>query len=104
MIDFQTLGKALSSAGLAEKPVNQYSKQEVETLVQACLDSLRPDKDPEFKQPYIDQQGELHIPFDSDPKYWWWAPCGQSLFATLRELGASEETFRKYVTQEDIPF
>jgi len=105
MIDFQHLGQALAKAGLADKPVNQYSKQEVETLVQACIDALKPDQQTEsLVSPYIDSNGDLRIPFNSDPKYHWWK-CGQSLLETLRELGASEETVKKYVRiEEATPF
>lgn len=105
MIDFQHLGQQLTEAGLTGKPVNEYSKEEVERLVQACIDALRPEQAPEFKNPWIDEQGILHVPPDSDPRYHWWAKCGQSLYATLRELGASEEVFRSYVkAPDDCPF
>ncbi|MCF8026626.1 MAG: hypothetical protein K9K82_14210 [Desulfobacteraceae bacterium] len=104
MIDFQHLGKTLSTAGLVDKPVNQYSKQEVETLVQACIDALKPGPKTEYvTAPYIDSNGDLRIPFNSDPKYHWWKGYGQSLLETLRELGASEETVRKYVKIEEAP-
>lgn len=104
MIDFQHLGRALSDAGLAEKPVSRYSKQEVEALVQACIDALKPDQKTEYvTEPYIDSNGDLRIPFNSDPKYHWWKGCGQSLLETLRELGASEETVKKYVKIEEAP-
>jgi len=105
MIDFQHLGQQLASAGLTGKPVNEYSKAEVEILVQACLDSLRPDQVPKFRPPWIDDGGVLHIPPDSDPKFHHWKRCGQSLYATLRELGASEEVFQRYVAEpDDCPF
>ena len=41
-------------------------------------------------QPYINEHGVLVIPFDSDPRYHWWAG-GQSVLETLRELNASPE-------------
>jgi hypothetical protein len=104
-IDLQYLGKTLAKAGLTGKPVNQYSREEVEALVQACIDALRPEQSPQFRPPWIDANGILHIPFDSDPKYHWWARSGQSLYATLRELGASDETFKSYVADpDDCPF
>ena len=101
-IDFKKLGEVLTAANLTGKPVNQYTKEEVEVLVQACIDSLVPDK-PSFKDPYIDDGGILHIPADSDPKYHWWNK-GQSIWATLRQLGASEETYKRYFDAAEAPF
>lgn len=104
-IDFQGLGKALASHGLVSKPVSDYSKEEVKTLVQACIDALRPNSVAAFASPWVDEQGVLHIPFDSDPRFHWWEKCGQSIYATLRELGVSEEVFQSYVkAPDDCPF
>ncbi|MCH7499685.1 MAG: hypothetical protein IH886_06700 [Nitrospinae bacterium] len=36
-------------------------------------------------KPHFNSQGELVIPFDSDPKYWWWAN-GQSIRETERDV------------------
>lgn len=105
MIDLQYLGKALTEAGLTGKAVNQYSKEEVEVLVHHCINSLRPEKSPEFKRPWIDEDGCLQIPAESDPRFHWWKKCGQSIYSTLRELGASEEVFRRYTAIEhEAPF
>lgn len=46
--------------------------------------------------PYINDQDELIIPFESDPRYHWWKPGGQSLAATLAELNASPEIWGRY--------
>jgi hypothetical protein len=35
--------------------------------------------------PYLDDSGDVVIPFDSDPRFQWWAG-GQTLNDTLREL------------------
>ena len=101
-IDFKKLGEALASAGLTGKPVNKYTKEEVQTLVQVCIDSLVPDP-AKFEEPYIDDGGILHIPASSDPKYHWWSK-GQSIWATLRELGANEETYQRYFDAAEAPF
>lgn len=105
-IDFQMLGKRLTDAGLTEKLVNQYSKAEVEILVAACVEALRPEHQTVYvTKPYIDAKGELVIPSNSDPKYHWWKQSGQSLLETLRELNAPEEVVRKYVKiEEKTPF
>ena len=104
-IDFQLLGDKLAGAGLTGKPVDQYSKKEVESLVAACIDALQPVQQTELVvPPYIDANGRLVVPFNSDPRFWWWK-SGQSLLETLRELNASDEVVRKYVNiQETTPF
>ncbi len=43
--------------------------------------------EPEQVKPYITNFGVLVIPFNSDPKYHYWKPGGQSICATLKELG-----------------
>ncbi len=48
------------------------------------------------KAPYITQQGDLIIPFDSDSRYHWWSD-GQSILDTLFELKASEKVLKHYV-------
>ncbi len=101
-INFQALGGRLTQAGLTGKPVNAYSQEEVETLVQACIDCLSPDP-VNFANPYIDKDGVLRIPAGSDPKYWWWSK-GQSIWATLKELGASEEILSRYCDAAKAPF
>ena len=49
----------------------------------------------EANRPYIDKQGVLVVPFDSEPRYHWWAG-GQSVLETLRELKASLEIIAIY--------
>ncbi|CAK8716880.1 hypothetical protein GKODMF_08485 [Candidatus Electrothrix gigas] len=44
----------------------------------------------EGKKAYLDDKGRLRIPLDADDKYRYWAG-GQSVFATLLELGASDK-------------
>jgi hypothetical protein len=46
-------------------------------------------------KPYVDEHGILIIPFDSDPKYHWWA-SGQSVIETLRELNTPPEIIAIY--------
>lgn len=95
------------NAGLTGLAVNNYSQDQIKVLVMACLESSTPipPKGAPFAKPYITDDGELVVPFDADPKYQYWKPCGQSLFETLRELKVSEEIWNKYV-QEDcsVPF
>jgi hypothetical protein len=46
-------------------------------------------------KPYINQYGDLIIPFGSGPIYHYWA-AGQSLVQTLKELGAAEGITNQY--------
>jgi hypothetical protein len=103
-VNFQKLGVSLATANLTGKAVNNYTQEEVEILVHACVDALIPDTGAKFTKPYISPNGDLIVPHDSDPKYHYWHPCGQSIFHTLRELGASDEVWRKYVNTKDEPF
>ena len=48
------------------------------------------------KMPYIDEHGILAIPFNCNPRFWWWAG-GQSILETLRELRAPGEVIAMYV-------
>lgn len=52
-----------------------------------------------LNRPHINERGELIIPFSSDPRYHWWAG-GQSIRATLLELGAPPEVFARYVDSD----
>jgi hypothetical protein len=52
-------------------------------------------------RPYLDRNNTLRIPFDSDPKYHWWAG-GQSIAETLAQLEVSPEIWRQY-TSEPYP-
>ena len=47
--------------------------------------------------PYINDLGELIIPFAADPHYHWWKPGGQSLAQTLLELNAPPDLWQRYV-------
>lgn len=102
-IDFRKLGQTLSDAGLTGRAVNDYSKEEVATAAMAFLLSVYPDRGAVFQKPFIENDS-LIIPFDSDPIYWWWRPCGQSVFETLRELKATEEVWKKYTDESNAPF
>jgi len=46
--------------------------------------------------PYIDQAGNIVIPFNADKKYQYWNG-GQPLAMTLQELNVPEQIWRQYV-------
>lgn len=58
-INFQLLGDQLFKAGLTDKPVNKYNKDEVEFLVSAVVYAAFPEKK---RLPDI-VDDELHIPY-----------------------------------------
>lgn len=104
LIDYKTLGEELTAAGLVGKPVDQYNRKEVDALCIACARAIMPERGAKFTEPYINDQGELIIPFDSDPRFHYWKKCGQSIFETLRELKAAPEVWKKYTDEPNEPF
>lgn len=53
-------------------------------------------------KPFIDEKGNLHIPFDSDPRFHHWNG-GQSIIATLNEMSAPVEAFQHYLLPDEYP-
>ncbi|GAN31566.1 MAG: hypothetical protein DYG83_11350 [Candidatus Brocadia sp. AMX2] len=43
--------------------------------------------EPMQRQPFVTESGVLVIPFNSDRRFHYWKPGGQSVCVTLRELG-----------------
>ena len=52
-----------------------------------------------YVPPYINENQELIIPFNTPGKYRWWKG-GQSIKETLEELGATEEIMKRYLDQK----
>jgi hypothetical protein len=48
-----------------------------------------------LRKPYMNKDGTLVIPFDSNPQYHWWAG-GQSIADTLAELSVPTEVWEQY--------
>ena len=84
--------------------VQQYLKDQEEKIVKnqdsenakPCDHSLQIPESMDQPKPYLRPSGELVIPLNSHPKYHYWRG-GQNLLETLLELGADEETIRRYV-------
>lgn len=51
--------------------------------------------------PYIDNLGNVIVPFNADPKYHFWNG-GQSLAATLAEINVTENIWKKH-TEKPYP-
>jgi hypothetical protein len=52
-------------------------------------------------RPHINARGELIVPFESDRRFHWWAG-GQTIRATLLELGASGDVLARYVDDSTL--
>jgi hypothetical protein len=105
MADLRIFADLISQAGLMNKPFSAMSREDVENVISAAYTAGAKLSVPTvFETPAI-IDGILHIPFNADPKYHHWKKCGQSVFETLRELGASDEVFQSYVDgPDDVPF
>ncbi|SRR5712692_6117453 len=77
----------------APAPLPEELREELRQRKAEVLALLNP-------RPYINQRGELIIPFDSDPRYHWWAG-GQSIAATLAELNAPPDVWARYT---EVPY
>jgi len=47
------------------------------------------------QNPYIDENGNVIIPFNSDPQYHFWKG-GQQLSVTLKEMNVTEDLWKKH--------
>lgn len=61
----------------------------------ALLDLLR-----SMSAPSITEAGDLHIPFNSHPRYHWWSG-GQSIVQTLAELNAPADVWCRCAARND---
>lgn len=71
----------LKKIGVAYCPGTEFTKPEPngqDTMPETQLP-------PDMPRPFLDGDGDPVIPFNSDPKYHYWAG-GQSLVTTLKEL------------------
>ncbi len=99
MIDLQKVAEYISNEGLWGRPLNTLDKEELIDFINHILSSPDSKKVPPdgWKLPYINNNDELIIPFDSHPSYHYWKREGQSIIETFQELGASEEVMEKNI-------
>ena len=95
LTDLQRQGFTLRPLAGGRVEVSPASKlpQELREQLRQCKGEVLALLNP---RPYINDRGELIIPFASDPRYHWWAG-GQSIAETLAELNAPPEVWRRYV-------
>lgn len=106
MIDLKKVGDWFTKNNLWATPFNQFSEKQMKELVTVVLSSpgmAVPSGG--WVKPFLNQAGELIIPPEAHPKYRYWLPDGQSIFETLKEIGAPESVIARYVAiEEGAPF
>lgn len=116
MINLPELATRLQAHGLLSKSFQDCTKTEILQVIDAVFSSVGEDVPIEgWREPYLEDTTDgkrLVIPFDSHPRYHWWADGGQSIAETLIYLDAPYEVAKKYwgnLTEEQwktklIPF
>lgn len=91
-IDFKEISSFFTNNQLWDKPFKQFDKITISKFCETVFKSV--DKKEGWEAPCI-KNNNIVIPFNSPKKYRWW-DGGQSLFDTLKEMGAPEEILEKY--------
>ena len=73
----------------------EQRRQEAPKALQHSLEQTIPPQPEKYVIPYINNNGDLIIPFEADPKYFYWKG-GQALESTLNELNVSGALWIKY--------
>lgn len=89
--NLKDLAAWLMKNSLMEKPFSAFTKNEIENLCEAVHLATVPI---EYRIPYL-EKGELVFPTPTHPRFAYWAD-GQTLFETLKEMGADQETINRY--------
>lgn len=92
MTNFKKIATFLTEKDLWGKPFNQFTAKDISDLVEVVLEANNPGG---WSPPYI-EGGLLTIPFNAPRKYRWW-DGGQTIMETLTEIGADEETKKRYL-------
>jgi len=98
-INYQKLGQFFSENKLWDTPFREFDETDIERLAEAVADAVE-DFGACWEPPCI-YGGKLHIPWNAPKKYRWWQG-GQTIMATLEELGAEEEVKAKYRHHEGV--
>lgn len=102
MVDKRKIGEWFTKNNLWGTAFNQFSEKQIDDLIIVILSSPGYQVPPGgWVKPFINQAGELIIPPEAHPKYRYWLADSQSIFETLKEIGAPEEVVRRYVTLEE---
>lgn len=94
--NLKDLAEWLNKNDLMHKPFSNFSKAEIEALCEAVHLATIPI---EYRVPYL-EKGELIFPAPTHPRFEYWAD-GQTLFETLKEMGADPETVERYCPKQD---
>ena len=87
MIDYPELCKRIKDHSFMGKTLQQFTEIELKLLISEIL-SCPGDVEPVdgWKNPSIDSDKRIILPFDCAPRYRWWTEGGQSLVETLIEI------------------
>ncbi len=98
MKTFDLVGLAawITKNSLMEKPFSTFTKEEIENLCEAVHLATIP---AEYRVPYL-KNGELIMPLPTHPRFAYWAD-GQTLFETLKGMGADPEVIERYCPAKD---
>ena len=91
-VDLAVIGEFFTENNLWDKPFGQFDQQQILRLVGSVHEAT--DYEAGWQPPYI-EKGNLVIPFNAPKKYQWWQG-GQRVWETLNEIGATEETLKRY--------
>ncbi len=73
----------------------EQRSQKAPEALQHSLEQTIPPQSEKYVIPYINNNGDLIIPFEADPKYFYWKG-GQALESTLNELNPSDAVWNRY--------
>ena len=101
-IDTQKIGMFFSANDLWDTPFCKFDRLDIERLCETICDAVKINKQGGgWGTPFIDNAGYLVIPYSAPLKYKYWQG-GQSVLETLAELGASDETIKRYTATRSI--
>ena len=102
MISLPQLAERLQDAELLNKSFMNMTKSEILELVTAVYSCPGDEVPPAGWTPPSIEKGAIRIPFDSHPKYHWWALDGQSVLETLIELNAPWTVAKAYLDGKGV--
>jgi len=94
--DLVGLAAWLNKNSLMEKPFSRFSTTEIENLCEAIHLHTIP---VEYRVPYLKNR-VLIMPTPTHPRFEYWKD-GQTLFETLKEMGADPEIVKRYCPAGD---
>ena len=100
--NLQQIGAFLIETGMMYKPFAELNESQIIELCEAVHHATQIPVG-ECAPPYINGRGELIIPLPCDPRHQYWTAKGQTIKATLEEMGFTEadEIHNRYCPKQD---